>query len=113
MLNRNKSKILIDISQSLIIFYVLPTMIATCYELETDLWGNDLNAHPSSMNFAQTSGRRNSVRDCQTLCQSTARCLFFTYWPDNNHCYLKTSDSGRQKSYPKGAISGPKQCDGE
>ena len=83
-------------------------MILDCYEQNTNLNGYDINVQPDDENYALGSGKRNSNFECQQLCQSTEDCEFFTYNPNRNFCFLKTSDRGR--SQLQGIVSGPKFC---
>ena len=79
-----------------------------CHEQNTNFDGYDINAQPDAENYALGSGKRNSIYKCQQLCQSTEGCEFFTYDPNRNACFLKTSDRGR--SQLQGIVSGPKFC---
>ena len=83
-------------------------MSLDCYEQNTNLNGYDINVQPDDENYALGSGKRNSNFECQQLCQSTEDCEFFTYNPNRNFCFLKTSDRGRSEL--EGIVSGPKFC---
>ena len=88
--------------------YCFLSAFIECFEVDIDYTGNDLNHRTTDKNYARGSGSRNSASECQTLCNETPECNFFTY--NGGHCFLKWSNSGR-KQY-SGAISGPKQCSG-
>ena len=75
---------------------------------DTDFPGNDLNSNQNDGDYAVGAGRRDSVSQCRALCQSRARCEFFTYKTASKECWLKTSNSS--SAYQSGAISGPKFC---
>ena len=83
-------------------------MSLDCYEQNTNLNGYDINVQPDDVNYALGSGKRNSNFECQQLCRSTEDCEFFTYNPNKNFCFLKTSDRGRSQLH--GIVSGPKFC---
>ena len=79
-----------------------------CAEHDKDFYGNDLNSDENDEDYALGAGKRDSVGQCQALCQSRDGCEFFTYKTSNKECWLKTSNSG--SGYQSGAISGPKSC---
>ena len=64
-----------------------------CSGVETniDLTGNDCSACGGTQTL-------NSTAECCAACQARAAdgCKFWTLASDLNHCYLKTSDAGRQ-----------------
>jgi hypothetical protein len=82
-----------------------------CFERDTDYYGNDINLNSDHENYGRGAGKRESVKDCQTLCQETKGCLVFTYKTGNKECWLKSTDNGRSNS--AGDISGKKFCDSE
>ena len=49
-----------------------------------------------------------SVVECQRWCEQSINCSFFTFNPTVNHCWIKSSDDGRQ--FDSQTISGPKYC---
>ena len=52
-----------------------------------------------------------TVDECQTKCQNEDWCKIFTYVQSDKMCSLKASKEGR--STQKGAISGPRSCNGK
>lgn len=68
-----------------------------CFERDIEYFGNDIK-----------NRWRNSVSDCQLLCQRTEECMFFTFKHTPEECSLKTSDSGRANY--SDAVSGKKYC---
>ena len=79
-----------------------------CFEIDTDLVGNDINVDQSDKEYGSGAGMRNSVRECQELCQSRTECNVFTYKTGTKECWLKTTES--EKLFQSGVISGPKFC---
>ena len=67
-----------------------------------------MNAQPTDENYAIGSGRRDSVLECQRLCQTTKGCMVFSYQPSENNCWLKTSDSDKESKPDR--VSGRKYC---
>ena len=51
---------------------------------------------------------RNSVEECQHLCQQTDGCNVFTWYSERKWCWLKSGIAASIEL--QGAISGPKQC---
>ena len=51
---------------------------------------------------------RNSVEECQHLCQQTDGCNVFTWYSERKWCWLKSGIAASIEL--EGAISGPKQC---
>ena len=51
---------------------------------------------------------KNSVEECQHLCQQTDGCNVFTWYSERKWCWLKSGIAASIEL--EGAISGPKQC---
>ena len=51
---------------------------------------------------------RNTVEECQHLCQQTDGCNVFTWYSERKWCWLKSGIAASIEL--QGAISGPKQC---
>ena len=81
-------------------------------EQDIEYDGHYLNGQQNDKDYGRVGGRKDSVDECQQLCQATAGCAFFTYNPQNQFCHLKTSDNGRldYRLESKGIVSGPKFC---
>ena len=77
--------------------------------MDIDYVGNDLNAGKDDKTYARGSGMRNSAAECQQLCQERVDCKFFTYKTTDRYCYLKASNTVRNRY--RNAISGKKYCD--
>ena len=80
-----------------------------CLENNTDYHGNDCCGTGSGLWLTVTPGER-APFECQHACQGTSQCLFSTTWLNNGHCYLKTSDRGRNSESAPFGVSGPKFC---
>ena len=72
-----------------------------------------MNKRPTDENYAKGPGRRDSVFECQRLCQTTQGCMAFTYQMSEKYCYLKMSESGKRIRRGLGLVSGRKYCDPE
>ena len=72
-----------------------------CFEKDTDYHGSDLeNGH-----YVSTE----SAGACQTSCQNTAGCEFWTWTPNyHNACWRKSGKGDVRSHY--GVTSGPKHC---
>ena len=79
-----------------------------CFEIDINFVGNDINADQSDKDYGSGAGIRNSVRECQELCQSRAECNVFTYKTVSKACWLKRNEP--MKLFQSGVISGPKFC---
>ena len=77
-----------------------------CWEVGTDYPGGDLNTR-------NNPALVDSVTECQTLCQKTSGCNYFSYKrkrgrAGKTNCWLKSSV--QRKSSSGGRISGAKSC---
>ena len=70
-------------------------------EYDTSFLGNDLSTDPNPE-------QRDTLEECQSLCQLRVGCEFFTYDSLSKQCSLKTSDVGRVSA--SAIISGTKFC---
>ena len=73
--------------------------------------GPALNGNPKDKDYGMGRGMRDSVAECQELCQSRKACLYFGYQPLTKQCWLQAS-SFRKTEIP-GWISGRKYCQGK
>ena len=70
-----------------------------------------MNGNPMDKDYASGKGKRDSVSECQKLCQSRKGCIFFTYHSSSKDCFLK---AGRiTKASFAGWVSGRKYCQGK
>ena len=70
-----------------------------------------MNNNPMDKDYASGKGKRDSVSECQKLCQCRKGCLFFTYHSSSKSCFLK---AGRIiKASFVGWVSGRKYCQGK
>ena len=70
-----------------------------------------MNDNPSDKDYASGKGKRDSVSECQKLCQSRKGCLFFTYHSSSKTCWLKAGRITRASF--AGWVSGRKYCQGK
>ena len=70
-----------------------------------------MNSNPMDKDYASGKGKRDSVSECQKLCQSRKGCLFFTYHSSSKDCFLKAGHI--TKASFAGWVSGRKYCQGE
>lgn len=77
-----------------------------CYEHGVDFEGWD--GHTNRPRVAVGAA---AARDCQAKCAENRFCNFFTVFPADGRCYLKTSDAGRRLD--RNGVSGPSHCPGD
>ena len=87
--------------------FLLFLFIESCFEQNTDIEGESLNADPSHTYYGEGNGRQNSSSECQKLCQNTPRCVAFV-WKPNRYCWLKPELKTRINQ--DGTISGKRDC---
>ncbi|KAF4640288.1 PAN domain-containing protein [Toxoplasma gondii] len=74
-------------------------------ELNVDYYGHDIKKIEDQ--------RVDSAAACQSLCQATSGCIYWTWVSQTEHCYLKDLHAllGRvQSQQTVGMVSGPKYC---
>lgn len=58
-------------------------------------------------------GSVTSAEECQRRCQANPQCGYFTFFSDNNQCYLKSPQALSQRRTGPSVqtrISGPRDC---
>ena len=80
-------------------FVCSKTICSGCI-MENDIsyWGQDIAGN----------WELESTQACADFCALTSNCRFWTWIPDGNNCYVKSSNSGRKERI--GRVSGNKEC---
>ena len=83
----------------------------SCFEQNTDVRGESLNADSSDPDYGEGKGMRDSPSLCQQLCLDRGSDCKAFVWKPNKSCWLKKAYSKEIRINQVGTLSGKRVCD--